>query len=240
MLAPLCGDGGQTITWSWSAAPDATAYQLQISTSGAQLPDGTLRQADVLNARLDAVTTGYTMAATPGQPYYAVVLPVTPGAGADATRTSRLTEAVCVNPGSGSRPLPPAPSPTAVDNSATPVAAAAPAAPPDAPTNLTATPLDGSEVRLDWVSNSTDEHGFAIDDGYGAVAQVPAGVTTITLVGLDPDGPYCAAVYAFNQAGASALSNFVCFTTLQASDDGGVGSLRITAASRHGGRSGRG
>ena len=223
MLAPLCGDGGQSITWSWTAAADATGYQLQISTLGAQQPDGTLRQVDTFNGQLDAGSAAYTMAATPGQTYYAVALPLTLDGGADARRASRLTAALCLDPGAASRPLPPLPQPTPATtaNSAEP-AAATPLEPPGAPDDLTATPLDDSEVRLDWVSTSTDEDGFAVDDGYGIVAQVPAGVTTITLVGLDPNGPYCAAVYAYNQIGSSDLSNFVCFTTLQPGDGGGA------------------
>lgn len=225
MLAPVCGDAGQAITWAWTPAPDAAGYVLQVSTSGATLPNGTLRQPDTFNNQLDAGANVYTTAAAPGQPYYAVVLPLLPSGEADATRVSRLTEAACVDPGTGSRPLPAAPA-VAPPASAAP-SAAPPLEPPAAPDNLTATPLDSSEVRLDWNSNSTDEDGFAVDDGYSEVAQVPAGVTTITLVGLDPNGPYCAAVYAFNRAGASDLSNFVCFTTLQTSDDGGASSAVV-------------
>lgn len=244
MLAPLCGDGGQSITWSWTAAADAGGYQLQISTTGAQLPDGTLRQADTFNGQLDAGSATYTITATPGQPYFAVVSPLTATGGADTMRTSRLTEAVCVDPGAGSRPLPPPPDSSSANSRET--AAAPPQEPPAAPGDLTATPLDGSEVRLDWASNSSDEDGFAVDDGYRVVAQVPAGVTTITLVGLDPDGPYCAAVYAYNQAGASDLSNYVCFTTLQPSDDSSdsarVGGLKAAdqIAARYKNTDGRG
>jgi len=222
MLAPVCSGGGDAISWSWVPAPDAAGYLLQVSTTAGQLDDGTLADADTFNGRLDATNTTFSTPAVPGQPYFAVVLPLSAAGLAETDRVSLPIESVCIDAGASSRPLPPTQAP------APPAAAVADAAAPAAPSDLVATPLDASEVRLDWTSNSEDEGGFAVDDGYSVVAQVPAGVTTITLVGLDPDGPYCAAVYAYNQAGASDLSNFVCFTTL--SDTGDSSTAREPAA----------
>lgn len=87
--------------------------------------------------------------------------------------------------------------------------------PPNSPSDLRAIPVDEDTIELDWTSNSGDEDGFAVYDlaARQIVTNVPSGVTSYMLVGLDPNTEYCAYVYAFNAAGASAPSNSACAAT---------------------------
>lgn len=99
---------------------------------------------------------------------------------------------------------------------------AAPAAPPSsattppaAPSNLQATVLDATRVRLDWSDNSDNETGFQINDAATGqvVTQTGPNATSYTLVGLSPGGTYCSTVSALNQVGTSDPSNQACATT---------------------------
>lgn len=89
------------------------------------------------------------------------------------------------------------------------------AAPPAAPTNLRATPLGSTSVRLDWEEQSSGADGFEVYDATTGdfIKTVPGNQTSYTLVSLDRGTLYCAIVYAYNTAGHSAASNQACATT---------------------------
>ncbi len=98
---------------------------------------------------------------------------------------------------------PPAPSPT-------PAADAIPLA----PDNPQVTPLDGTRLRIDWV-NRSPAASTGIADGVtgGLVVALPPGVTTDTLVNLDPGTQYCVYLYSFTASATSAPTEIVCGTT---------------------------
>lgn len=86
---------------------------------------------------------------------------------------------------------------------------------PAAPSNLRATALSGSEIRLTWNDNSGTESGFRIIEGSTIVATVgPNGSTTAshTVGGLTAGSTHCYRVTAFNANGSSAASNQACAT----------------------------
>ncbi len=103
----------------------------------------------------------------------------------------------------------PSPTPT---NTGTPTSTPS-IQPPEAPSNLQATPLDATHLRLDWSDNSEDESGFGICDGDMCVATTEADVTSYTVGGLEPDSYHCYHVYAFNDGGDSPWTDWVCDTT---------------------------
>ena len=82
-------------------------------------------------------------------------------------------------------------------------------------TNLTATVLSSTSVRLDWVNSASNAEGVLVFDSSagGDVQRVDAQATSALLVGLQPNSHYCALVYAFNEAGATATSNQACIDT---------------------------
>ncbi|HWS87565.1 MAG TPA: fibronectin type III domain-containing protein [Pyrinomonadaceae bacterium] len=89
---------------------------------------------------------------------------------------------------------------------------------PAAPSNLTATPLSGTQVRLGWADNSVNEDGFKLyrsPDGknFTQVAKPPANVTTHTDSGVASRQTYYYRIRAYNAAGNSAYSNTVKVTT---------------------------
>ncbi len=85
--------------------------------------------------------------------------------------------------------------------------------PPAAPSNPQATTIDAAQIRVTWQDNSNNETGFKIDDGTGVVATVGANVTSATIGGLAPNSYHCYAVYAYNNSGSSASTNWACTTT---------------------------
>ena len=91
--------------------------------------------------------------------------------------------------------------------------------PPAAPGNLSATPLNGSQIQLVWADNSTNEVNFLIERSpdnvtFSLVAAVTSGVTNLTDAGLSPGRTYYYRVRASNGGGASIYSNVASATTL--------------------------
>jgi len=118
----------------------------------------------------------------------------------------------------------------------------APPEPPAAPSNLTATALSSSQIRLQWTDNATTESGFMIErklDGgsYSQIGTASMNDETYNDVGLTELTTYYYRIRAFNVSGNSAYSNEAYDTTpeggqpvefLTADIGGGWGS--ITAA----------
>src|SRR5207249_3915174 len=77
--------------------------------------------------------------------------------------------------------------------------------PPAAPTNLTATPVSGSQINLAWQDNASNEAGFRIEQCQGAgctafveIATVGANVTSYQSTGLTLGTSYTYQVRAYN------------------------------------------
>ncbi len=88
---------------------------------------------------------------------------------------------------------------------------------PPAPSNLRASAMDSSLIRLDWNDNSNNEEGFAIYDGGIRVTNVGPNTTSYIASGLLPSSYHCYHLYAFNSAGDSAWTDWGCATTLAGS-----------------------
>jgi hypothetical protein len=85
-------------------------------------------------------------------------------------------------------------------------------APPAAPSNLTAVAQAGSQIKLSWVDNSSNEDGFVIERSLNGTAfqviyTTGPNVTTFTNAGLQTNTRYYFRVRAFNVLGYSAYSN---------------------------------
>jgi transcriptional regulator CtsR len=91
--------------------------------------------------------------------------------------------------------------------------------PPNAPSNLVATPISSSQINLTWQDNSSDETGFKIErktgsGSYSQIATIGAGVTSYSNSGLSTSTTYYYRVRAYNDAGNSDYSNEASATTL--------------------------
>jgi titin len=91
--------------------------------------------------------------------------------------------------------------------------------PPNAPSNLIATPISSSQINLTWQDNSSDETGFKIErkagsGSYSQIATVGANVTSYSNTLLSANTTYYYRVRAYNAAGNSAYSNEALATTL--------------------------
>lgn len=98
------------------------------------------------------------------------------------------------------------------------VSTAAPTA-PSAPSNLQASPLSTTQIRLTWRDNSNNEQNFRIErksgtGAYAEIAMVGPNVTTYTDSGLAQNTSYSYQVRAFNSVGFSPYSNEVTVSTL--------------------------
>ncbi|MGE5552090.1 MAG: fibronectin type III domain-containing protein [Bacteroidota bacterium] len=99
---------------------------------------------------------------------------------------------------------------------------------PASPSDLFATVLSASSIRLIWTDNSTNETSFKIErstsssGGFTQIATVAANVVTYDATGLSPGTTYYFRVRASNTAGNSGYSNTASATTNQA-----LGILRI-------------
>lgn len=87
-----------------------------------------------------------------------------------------------------------------------------PPAPPEAPTNLTATSLCATRVALQWTDNSANESGFVIERQSGGgswlvAATAPANSSTWIVNGLPPQSTHTFRVKAVNSYSPSAYSN---------------------------------
>jgi serine/threonine-protein kinase len=88
---------------------------------------------------------------------------------------------------------------------------------PPAPTDLTATPVGPTAIRLQWTDTSTSEEGFTIHNG---VTFINVGANTLTYEwdGLAPNTYMCFRVRSYNMAGVSAFApsgepGWACTTT---------------------------
>lgn len=108
------------------------------------------------------------------------------------------------------------------------------AAPPAAPTGLSATATSATAISLAWVDNSADETGFRIErsaDGitFAEIAIVAANVTAYADSGLAAATTYAYRVRAYNSGGLSAYSNTASATTLPAAPSAPVAPTGLTA-----------
>jgi hypothetical protein len=108
---------------------------------------------------------------------------------------------------------------------------------PISPTNLTATVLTASRIRLEWIDRSDNEEGFELERAFGGggfvrVIRTAANVTTYEDKGLTPSTTYTYRVRAFNSGGSSDYSNEATATTLPPPPPPAApGSLTATAES---------
>jgi transcriptional regulator CtsR len=91
--------------------------------------------------------------------------------------------------------------------------------PPNAPSDLIATPISSSQINLTWQDNSSDETGFKIErktgsGSYSQIATVGAGVTSYSNTFLSAGTTYYYRVRAYSAAGNSDYSNEASATTL--------------------------
>ena len=89
---------------------------------------------------------------------------------------------------------------------------------PEAPSNLTATAISSTTIRVAWSDNSSNEDGFSFYRDWTMVV-APANSVFIVLTGLEPDHAYCFSnLRAFNAYGISnaAPGPNVCVKTLAA------------------------
>ncbi len=90
---------------------------------------------------------------------------------------------------------------------------------PLAPTNLSATVVSTTQVKLNWTDNATNEAGYKIqrktgNGNFTDIASTGADITTHDDLGLTANTSYTYRVYAFNNAGNSIeYSNEVMVTT---------------------------
>jgi hypothetical protein len=90
--------------------------------------------------------------------------------------------------------------------------------PPAAPSNLTATILSSTSIRLNWTDNANNETGFRIEistnggTSYSLLTNVGANIVTYTNSALTTGTTYTYRVQAFNAGGSSAFSARVTVT----------------------------
>src|ERR1043165_3508368 len=120
-------------------------------------------------------------------------------------------------PGCGGSPTP-TPTPTP---SGTPTPTPTPNPLPNAPSNLTATGVSGSQINLAWTDNSNNETGFKVErcqgnncTNFAEITQVGANATSFADTGLVSNTFYRYRVRAFNGSGNSAYSNIARGKTL--------------------------
>ena len=96
---------------------------------------------------------------------------------------------------------------------------ASPAEPPNAPSDLSAVPVNSTSIQLTFTDNSLNENGFTLErhlDGvatYSPLATLPPNSSGYTDMGLTPSTAYWYRIKAFNAAGQSPYSNETSATT---------------------------
>lgn len=83
---------------------------------------------------------------------------------------------------------------------------------PQPPTNLSATVVSESEIRLNWSDNATNETGYKVErktdtTNYATIADLPANSNIFLDSGLTADTKYYYRVSANNEVGSSNTSN---------------------------------
>jgi hypothetical protein len=87
---------------------------------------------------------------------------------------------------------------------------------PATPTNVTATPISESELRISWQDNSSDETGFTVSRvGFNPFAVVPANTVTAVSYALSQGVEYCYQVKAYH---TELMPDNVSRTSYAASD----------------------
>jgi hypothetical protein len=86
------------------------------------------------------------------------------------------------------------------------------------PSNLTATPISATTIRLQWTDNSANENGFTVVNG-ATSRNAGANTTTYDWDGLAPATYTCFKVRSYNSSGASAYDpaaqqDWICATSL--------------------------
>ncbi len=90
---------------------------------------------------------------------------------------------------------------------------------PDPPTNLTASALSGTQIKLAWQDNSNNETGYTVSRSltssglWTLVATIGNSQLTYTDSGLTPGTSYSYKVRAYNSTGKSAPSNVATVVT---------------------------
>ncbi|RYZ43195.1 MAG: hypothetical protein EOO71_04515 [Myxococcaceae bacterium] len=83
---------------------------------------------------------------------------------------------------------------------------------PAVPANVTATALNGSNIRVNWTDTSGNETGFQLTNGVTTVS-LAANTTTYTWGGLSTGTYMCFAVRSNSASGSSAWTPYACTTT---------------------------
>jgi hypothetical protein len=83
---------------------------------------------------------------------------------------------------------------------------------PVAPSNVTATVVTGTSVRVDWTDNAANETGYEISDGTTTMT-AGANANTYTWTGIANGASKCFKVRAVNAVGWSAYAGNACATT---------------------------
>ncbi|MCI0449263.1 MAG: YCF48-related protein [Chlorobi bacterium] len=89
---------------------------------------------------------------------------------------------------------------------------------PNAPSNLTASAISGSQINLSWNDNSIDEFGFKIERSlniinWSVIDSVAANTTAFQNINLTSSTQYYYRTNAFNPAGNSSYSNIAVAVT---------------------------
>jgi hypothetical protein len=91
------------------------------------------------------------------------------------------------------------------------------------PSNLTATTLSRSQIRLNWQDNAASESGFRVErcpvttgnscSNFAQIRTLAANARTFTNTGLTANTAYCYRLRAYNTNGNSTYSNAACAQT---------------------------
>jgi len=88
---------------------------------------------------------------------------------------------------------------------------------PTAPSNLSATALSKSSIKIEWIDNSDNETGFYIEKWNGSSWDyyqiVEANITSFTDIGLQAGTTHNYVVQAYNSLGKSDYTDYVSATT---------------------------